>query len=97
MLILAVFWVSAIPAVDFNHWALNVGVGRAAERALIAVPDGDTARAEIEPMAGRYGASGASWTTFSIEVEPLEDEVPDPEHADEDEPQTLEEGDVVHQ
>src|SRR6185295_8485005 len=27
MLILAVFWVSAIPAVDFNHWALNVGVG----------------------------------------------------------------------
>jgi len=27
LLILAVFWVSAIPSVDFNHWALNIGVG----------------------------------------------------------------------
>ena len=25
--ILAIYWVSAIPAIDFNHWALNVGVG----------------------------------------------------------------------
>jgi len=27
LLILAVFWVSAIPSIDFNHWALNIGVG----------------------------------------------------------------------
>jgi ethanolamine permease len=25
--ILAVFWVSALSSVDFNHWALNIGVG----------------------------------------------------------------------
>ncbi|HLA71028.1 MAG TPA: amino acid permease [Steroidobacteraceae bacterium] len=27
LLILAVFWVSALPNIDFNHWALNIGVG----------------------------------------------------------------------
>jgi ethanolamine permease len=27
LMILAVFWVSAIPNVDFSHWALNIGVG----------------------------------------------------------------------
>jgi ethanolamine permease len=27
LLILAVFWVSAIPSIDFERWALNVGVG----------------------------------------------------------------------
>jgi ethanolamine permease len=27
LLILAVFWVSALPAMDFDRWALNVGVG----------------------------------------------------------------------
>jgi ethanolamine permease len=25
--ILAIYWVSAIPSIDFNHWALNIGVG----------------------------------------------------------------------
>ena len=38
LLILAVFWVSAIPNVDFNHWALNVGVG--ADGAAVELPDG---------------------------------------------------------
>jgi ethanolamine permease len=27
LLILAVFWVSSVPAIDFDRWALNVGVG----------------------------------------------------------------------
>jgi len=27
LLILAIFWVSAIGSVDFNHWALNIGAG----------------------------------------------------------------------
>ncbi len=27
LLILAIYWVSAIPAIDFHHWALNIGVG----------------------------------------------------------------------
>jgi ethanolamine permease len=38
MLILAVFWVSAISAVDFNHWALNIGVGP--DGAKVELPDG---------------------------------------------------------
>ena len=38
LLILAVFWVSAIPSVDFNHWALNVGVGP--DGAPVELPDG---------------------------------------------------------
>jgi len=25
--ILAIYWVSALPSIDFNHWALNIGVG----------------------------------------------------------------------
>lgn len=36
LLILAIYWVSAIPAIDFHHWALNVGVdadGKAVELA----------------------------------------------------------------
>ncbi len=36
--ILAVFWVSAIPHIDFNHWALNIGVG--ADGAKTELPDG---------------------------------------------------------
>jgi ethanolamine permease len=38
LLILAVFWVSAIPAVDFNHWALNIGA--AADGSKVELPDG---------------------------------------------------------
>ena len=36
--VLAVFWVSAIPNIDFNHWALNIGVG--ADGATIELPEG---------------------------------------------------------
>ena len=36
--ILAVFWVSAIPAIDFDRWALNVGVG--ADGAKVELPEG---------------------------------------------------------
>src|SRR6185295_10911367 len=38
MLILAVFWVSAISAVDFDRWALNIGVGP--DGAKIELPEG---------------------------------------------------------
>jgi len=38
LLILAVFWISAIPAIDFDRWALNVGVG--ADGAKVELPDG---------------------------------------------------------
>jgi ethanolamine permease len=38
LLILAVFWVSAIPAIDFDRWALNIGVG--ADGAKVELPEG---------------------------------------------------------
>jgi ethanolamine permease len=38
LLILAVFWVSALPSVDFERWALNVGVG--ADGSKIELPEG---------------------------------------------------------
>jgi ethanolamine permease len=38
LLILAVFWVSAISAIDFERWALNVGVGP--DGAKIELPEG---------------------------------------------------------
>lgn len=38
LLILAVFWVSAISAVDFDRWALNIGVGP--DGAKIELPEG---------------------------------------------------------
>jgi ethanolamine permease len=36
--VLAVFFVSAIPSVDFSRWALNIGVG--ADGAMVELPDG---------------------------------------------------------
>ena len=36
LLILAVFWVSALPAVDFERWALNIGVGADGEPVELA-------------------------------------------------------------
>ena len=36
--ILAVFWVSALPSIDFDRWALNIGVG--ADGAKVELPEG---------------------------------------------------------
>ena len=36
--ILAVYWVSAIPSIDFERWALNIGVG--ADGAKVELPEG---------------------------------------------------------
>ena len=35
---LVVFWVSAIPYVDFTRWALNIGVGP--DGKMVELPDG---------------------------------------------------------
>ncbi len=36
--ILAIYWVSAIPAIDFSHWALNIAAG--ADGKPVELPDG---------------------------------------------------------
>jgi ethanolamine permease len=67
--ILAVFWVSAIPSVDFERWALNVGVG----------PDGS--KIELPEGGGEWFPFGwkgvlatlpfAVWLFLAIEQLPL--------------------------
>jgi len=69
LLILAIFWVSALPAVDFDRWALNVGVG----------PDG--AKVELPEGGGSWFPFGwkgvlatlpfAVWLFLAIEQLPL--------------------------
>jgi ethanolamine permease len=69
LLILAVFWVSAVPAIDFERWALNIGVG----------PDG--AKVELPEGGGSWFPFGwkgvlatlpfAVWLFLAIEQLPL--------------------------
>lgn len=69
LLILAVFWISAIPQVDFERWALNVGVGA------------DGAKVELENGGGSWFPFGwkgvlatlpfAVWLFLAIEQLPL--------------------------
>lgn len=69
LLILAVFWISAIPQVDFERWALNVGVGA------------DGAKVELENGGGSWFPLGwkgvlatlpfAVWLFLAIEQLPL--------------------------
>jgi ethanolamine permease len=69
LLILAVFWVSALPAVDFERWALNVGVGA------------DGAKVELAEGGGSWFPFGwkgvlatlpfAVWLFLAIEQLPL--------------------------
>lgn len=69
LLILAVFWVSALPHIDFSRWALNIGVGA------------DGARTELAEGGGSWFPFGwkgvlatlpfAVWLFLAIEQLPL--------------------------
>ena len=69
LIVLAIFWVSAIPYADFNRWALNIGVG----------PDG--ALVELAEGGGAFLPKGwggvlaalpfAVWLFLAIEELPL--------------------------
>lgn len=67
--VLAVFWVSAIPHVDFGRWALNIGVD--ASGALVELPNGG---GEFLPK-GWFGVLAALpfavWLFLAIEELPL--------------------------
>jgi ethanolamine permease len=67
--VLAVFWVSAIPSIDFDRWALNIGVGP--DGAAVELPEGG---GELFP----FGVKGvlmtlpfAVWLFLAIEQLPL--------------------------
>ena len=69
LLILAVFWVSALPSIDFERWALNIGVGA------------DGAKTELAEGGGSWFPFGwkgvlatlpfAVWLFLAIEQLPL--------------------------
>ncbi|TIN32888.1 MAG: amino acid permease, partial [Mesorhizobium sp.] len=67
--VLIVFWISAIPSIDFSRWALNIGVGP--DGAAIELPEGN---GSMFP----FGLSGvlatlpfAVWLFLAIEQLPL--------------------------
>src|SRR6187401_1624268 len=69
LLILAVYWVSAIPSIDFDRWALNIGVG--ADGAKVELPNGGGSWFPF----GVYGVLAAMpfavWLFLAIEQLPL--------------------------
>jgi ethanolamine permease len=69
LLILALFWVSAIPAIDFERWALNIGQG--ADGSKVELPEGNGSWFPF----GAYGVLAtlpfAVWLFLAIEQLPL--------------------------
>jgi ethanolamine permease len=69
LLILAVFWVSAIPSVDFNHWALNIGVGE--DGKAIELADGGGSWFPFGVKGVLASLPFAVWLFLAIEQLPL--------------------------
>jgi ethanolamine permease len=69
LLILAVFWVSAIPAIDFERWALNVGVG--ADGAKVELADGGGSWFPFGWQGVLASLPFAVWLFLAIEQLPL--------------------------
>ena len=69
LLILAVFWVSAIPAIDFERWALNIGVG--ADGAKIELPEGGGSWFPFGVKGVLATLPFAVWLFLAIEQLPL--------------------------
>jgi ethanolamine permease len=69
LLILAVFWVSAIPAIDFDRWALNIGVG--ADGAKTELPEGGGSWFPFGWKGVLMSLPFAVWLFLAIEQLPL--------------------------
>jgi ethanolamine permease len=69
LLILAVFWVSAIPHIDFNHWALNIGVS--ADGTRTELPDGGGSWFPLGIKGVLATLPFAVWLFLAIEQLPL--------------------------
>src|SRR3954470_9088106 len=69
LLILAVFWVSAIPSIDFSHWALNVGAG--ADGAPVELADGNGSWFPFGVAGVLKTLPFAVWLFLAIEQLPL--------------------------
>jgi ethanolamine permease len=69
LLILAVYWVSAIPSIDFNRWALNIGIG--ADGAKVELPDGGGSWFPLGFKGVLMTLPFAVWLFLAIEQLPL--------------------------
>jgi len=69
LLILAVYWVSAIPSIDFERWALNIGVG--ADGAKVELPEGGGTWFPFGVKGVLMTLPFAVWLFLAIEQLPL--------------------------
>jgi len=69
LLILAVYWVSAIPSIDFNRWALNIGIG--ADGAKVELADGGGSWFPLGFKGVLMTLPFAVWLFLAIEQLPL--------------------------
>ncbi len=69
LLILAVFWVSAIPSIDFDRWALNIGIG--ADGSKVELPDGGGSWFPLGFKGVLMTLPFAVWLFLAIEQLPL--------------------------
>jgi ethanolamine permease len=69
LLILAVFWVSSIPEIDFNRWALNIGVGD--DGAKTELPEGGGSWFPFGWKGVLMSLPFAVWLFLAIEQLPL--------------------------
>jgi ethanolamine permease len=67
--ILAVYWVSAIPSIDFDRWALNIGVG--ADGAKVELPEGGGSWFPFGVKGVLMTLPFAVWLFLAIEQLPL--------------------------
>ena len=69
LLILAVFWVSAIPSIDFERWALNIGIG--ADGSRVELPEGGGSWFPLGFKGVLMTLPFAVWLFLAIEQLPL--------------------------
>ena len=67
--VLAIFWISAIPQMDFSRWALNIGVD--ADGALVELPEGGGAFLPMGFGGVLAALPFAVWLFLAIEELPL--------------------------
>jgi ethanolamine permease len=68
--ILAIYWVSAIPSIDFNHWALNVGLAEDG-KTTVELPDGGGPWFPLGLKGVLITLPFAVWLFLAIEQLPL--------------------------
>jgi ethanolamine permease len=69
LLILAVFWVSALPSIDFDRWALNIGI--AADGSKVELPEGGGSWFPLGFKGVLMTLPFAVWLFLAIEQLPL--------------------------